>query len=303
MSNVTITGGFGFIGSHLTEICLEAGHRVTVIDDCRTSVVREMKGVNHIQGPLPHYTTAGNDSDVIFHLASPVGPVGVLDHAGYIVREVIELADDVALAAWQDEAPLVYVSTSELYGDQPQPVNESRPRIFQAGSSARMEYAVAKLAAETMLLNRNDIDVRVVRPFNVAGPRQKEDGGFVLPRFMRQAATGSALTVYGDGQQRRAFTHVREIALGIYNTWRYGQAQHVYNLGNPDNEMTIMRLAETVIELTGSTSQIELTDPVELWGTGFREAADKVPDISRAKRDLRWEPTIGVRDIIMDCVR
>lgn len=303
MSNVTITGGFGFIGSHLTEICLEAGHRVTVIDDCRTSVVREMKGVNHIQGPLPHYTTAGNDSDVIFHLASPVGPVGVLDHAGYIVREVIELADDVALAAWQDEAPLIYVSTSELYGDQPQPVNESRPRIFQAGSSARMEYAVAKLAAETMLLNRNDIDVRVVRPFNVAGPRQKEDGGFVLPRFMRQAATGSALTVYGDGQQRRAFTHVREIALGIYNTWRYGQAQHVYNLGNPDNEMTIMRLAETVIELTGSTSQIELTDPAELWGLGFREAPDKVPDISRAKRELRWEPTIGVRDIIMDCVR
>lgn len=292
-----ITGGLGFIGSHLAEEIASRNHEIVIVDDGRTSVVSDLDGMEIIRQPIANADPQGH-FDGIFHLAGPVGPVGVLDHAGLIVPSVVSDAQTVAWWALDSDCPLVYVSTSEIYGEQEQPVSEAKPRIIAPGSSARMEYAVAKLAAETMLLNMSSLDVTIVRPFNVAGPRQSDKGGFVLPRFIRQALAGEPLTVYQPGTQMRAFTHVYDIVDGIWAAMRQGHRRVAYNLGNPDNACPILDLAQEVVRLTDSHSRIEVIDPVELWGTSFREAPDKIPDISLAREYLNFAPYYETDSII-----
>lgn len=301
MRHYVVTGGLGFIGSHLSELLLDAGHRVTIIDDRRTSVVDRIQGATIIEDDVV-WADWPSDIDGIFHLAGPVGPVGVIEWSGKIVSQVVQAAERTATEARMNDCPLVYVSTSEVYGEQRQPVNEWAPRIISAGATARMEYAVAKLATETMLLNDMFLDVRIIRPFNVAGPRQSERGGFVLPRFLRQAKSGQAMTVYRPGTQRRAFTHVIEIASGIYEAMRRGRTKAVYNLGNPANEMTILDLALRVRNALDSASAIEIIDPVSLHGTSFAEAPDKIPDIGLAQADLGFYPVMGVDAVIADLI-
>lgn len=293
-----VTGGLGFIGSHVADFLVAGGASVTVIDDERSSAVRSVHGAVVLRQSIAH--AEPDRADVIFHLAGPVGPVGVLAQAGKIVSSVVHDAETVAWWAREFDCPLVYVSTSEVYGEQKQPVDETAPRIIAAGASARMEYAVAKMAAETMLLNRVGLDVRIIRPFNVAGPRQQEIGGFVLPRFVRQASRGEPLTVYQPGTQERAFTHVYDIAAGIIAAWREGEPRTVYNLGNAANRTTIAELARRVVAVVGSSSEVTVVDPRTLWGDGFREAPDKIPEAQRAQRELGWRPTIGLDAIIED---
>jgi UDP-glucose 4-epimerase len=163
-----------------------------------------------------------------------------------------------------------------------------------------MEYAVAKMAAETMLLNTDGLDVRIIRPFNVAGPRQREEGGFVLPRFIRQAKAGEPLTVYQPGSQRRAFTHVVEAADAIRRAGTLGKPGQVYNIGNPANACSIARLAEEVVDALGSSSTVKVVDPVTLWGPAFAEAPDKLPTIDKAVKELGWEPRLTRRQVILD---
>lgn len=294
-----VTGGKGFIGSHLVERLLADGWDVTVVDDGRSGST-EVPGAEYVRSSIKATRGSAWAVDAVFHLAGPVGPVGVLSKAGRIVPDIVRDARIVRDIALTNNVPLVYVSTSEVYGLQQQPMTEQAPRIIAAGHSARMEYAVAKMAAETMLLNTPDLDVRIIRPFNVAGPRQREDGGFVLPRFIRQAREGSPLTVYTPGTQRRAFTHVLDIVDGIVRAATAPVAGEVFNLGNPANECSIMELAADVILTLGSASHAEVIDPVTLWGPAFREAPDKVPDIGKAQRLLGWQPTRSRREVIED---
>jgi UDP-glucose 4-epimerase len=226
--------------------------------------------------------------------------VGVLSLAGRIVADIVRDAGIVREWALGMRCPLVYVSTSEIYGPQNGETPETADRIFLPGHSARMEYAVAKLAAETMLLNTPGLDVRIVRPFNVAGPRQKTDGGFVLPRFIEQVKAGIPLTVYQPGTQERAFTHVLDIVDGIVRVATQGKPGDIFNLGNPANRCSIRTLAEEVIAALHSTSSIEVIDPVTLWGPAFKEAPDKIPDITKARTELGWEPTRDRYTTIMD---
>jgi UDP-glucose 4-epimerase len=299
MNLALVTGGKGFIGSHLVERLLVDGWQVTVVDDGRSGAT-EFPGAEYIRRSVAEAGRLGWCVDAVFHLAGPVGPVGVLEHAGRIVPDIVRDAQVVRDIAFRDRAPLVYVSTSEVYGLQQQPMTEDAPRIIAAGHSARMEYAVAKMAAETMLLNTDGLDVRIIRPFNVAGPRQREDGGFVLPRFIRQAKNGEPLTVYQPGTQRRAFTHVLDIVDGIVRAASTGPSGAVYNLGNPANECSIGELALEVVGVLGIPSRIDIVDPVTLWGPTFREAPDKVPDITLARTVLGWEPTRDRETVIED---
>lgn len=269
-----VTGGAGFIGSHLVEVLQSEGWDVEVIDRV---LGRSIQQVIHTP-----------KADVIYHLASPVGPLGVLDWAGRLAPEVIETSRDVAGWALANGCPMVNVSTSEVYGSGGID-RESDPCTFGPAITARREYAVAKLAAETMLHNMRALDVRTVRPFNVAGPRQQPDGGFVLPRFVRAALRREALTVYAPGTQRRAFAHVADIAEGIYLAGVEGERGGIYNLGAPDNVCTIRQLAEDVIREVGR-GRIEVVDPRDLHGPAFAEAPDKVPDISLAQRVLGYMP-------------
>ena len=138
----------------------------------------------------------------------------------------------------------------------------------------------------------------MVRPFNVAGPRQKVDGGFVLPRFLAQARAGKPLTVYRPGTQRRAFTHVADIVDGLVLAYEKGRRSEIYNLGNPANTCSIRELAEEVVALVGGT--IDIVDPVALHGPAFREAPDKIPNADKARRELGWEPIRDRATVIRD---
>lgn len=281
-----VTGSAGFIGGHLVERLRAAGWDVTGIDRQTGPAIED-------EPELPPRT------DVIYHLASPIGPVGVLDQAGTIARQIVETSAIVAQwARWYD-CPLIDVSTSEVYGSGHADA-EDDVCTFRPASSARKEYAVAKLAAETMLRNTPGLDVRIVRPFNVAGPGQLAAGGFVIPRFVDQALAGRPLTVYRPGTQLRAFTHVADVVTGLILAHRRALPDSVYNLGNPDNRCSIEHLAREIIEATGSVSDIELVDPQELWGPGFREAPDKIPKAAKARRELGWIPTRSRFDIITD---
>jgi UDP-glucose 4-epimerase len=202
----------------------------------------------------------------------------------------------------RDGVPMIDVSTSEIYGGGDQGLcAESMPRMVEAGAWARLEYQTAKLAAEVMLQNTADLDVRIIRPFNVAGPRQSPAGGFVLPRMVQQALTGKPITVYTPGTQRRALTHVLDIVDGIWLAWRKGEANRDYNLGNPGNTCSMMSLAHEVADYVGG-ADVTVVDPVGLHGEQFKEAAEKFPDATRAMTELGWHPTRSRQQIIADTV-
>jgi len=305
MAKFLVTGGAGFIGSHLVDQLARDGHDVVVIDPAQP-VDKFPAGVRHIEAEMgshpggevvPPRAQRGKPFSAVFHLAGPVGPVGVLEQAGSIGPAI------VGMAQWLSgyTCPVVYVSTSEVYGEQPQPVSEDASLIIGPDASARAEYAAGKLAAEQVI--RNSLrQPRIVRPFNVAGPRQQSAGGFVIPRFIESATAGEPLTVYGDGSQTRAFAHVEDIAAGIYAAAIAGKNGRVYNLGNAANACSILDLAFEVREAVGSSSDVQFVDPQTLHGPLFREAPDKVPTTARAYSELSWSPKRDRADVISDAV-
>lgn len=299
-----VTGGLGFIGSHLVDRLLADGVDVVVIDDESSSELTAAelwpgRPVTVLRVDMRAVDGLAYRPEVVFHLASPVGPVGVLERAGAITGDVVGLSALAADWAAAAGAPLVNVSTSEIYGGGDRGLcAEDMPRVVEAGAWARLEYQTAKLAAEVMLLNRPDVDVRIIRPFNVAGPRQSARGGFVLPRFIGQALRGEPLTVYAPGTQRRALTHVADLVDGIVLAWTAGQPNEDYNLGNADNTCSVAQLAAEVADLLGG--EVLQVDPQQLHGPGFREAAEKFPDATKATRLLGWQPSRDRERIIIE---
>lgn len=316
MRSALVTGGFGFIGSHLVELLLQdPDTRVHVVDSLVTSPIDVDSFVRRIDEPrrltydicavqkyfsrrdLPQY-------DEIFHLAAVVGPVGVLEHTGEILRGTVEDTYLIADYAARVGASLCDISTSEVYGGgRDGYCCERDSMIITPKVSPRLEYAVAKLGCEVALINMVRVErlyATIIRPFNVAGPRQSTKGGFVLPRFIRQALAGEPLTVYGDGSMVRAFTHVRDIADGILRSLRLGTPGLIYNVGNPANKITILELADRVVNVVGSRSQIAFVDPKELWGPLFEEANDKYPDADRVMSELGWQPQYDIDAIIRE---
>lgn len=308
-----ITGGFGFLGTHLTEEILanEPDANIHIVDDLSTSLLGPDEYLGEIDSPptvtyevttIEEYlTNSPTDFDQIYHLASIVGPAGVLPHAGRIASSIINDANMIANAAETSGARLLDVSTSEIYGGGNS--KEDDPKLITPDVSVRLEYAVGKLAAEVALINHakvSPLDVVIVRPFNVAGPRQSPKGGFVLPRFCIAALNDEPLTVFGSGQQVRAFTHVKDMARGLYLTMQRGRSGEAYNIGNANNATTIQKIAEEVIRLSGSNSEIEYVDPKSIYGELYEEAKDKTPDVTKAKNELGWHPTRDNQDIVTD---
>ncbi len=316
MRQILVTGGFGFIGGHLIERLLsEPGTHVHVVDNlssnpipyerlldelgqpdnleyCLTSIVNFKAAFGHI-----HY-------DEIYHLASPVGPAGVLRHAGDMIKMVVEDVYTVMFIAQVHNAKLVDVSTSEVYGGgQAGLCAEYMDKIIAAETTVRLEYAIAKLAAETAIINTckvSPLRASIVRPFNVAGPRQNGVGGFVLPRFIDQAMRSEPLTVFGDGTQVRAFTHVADIVDGLIRVMELGKCGEAYNLGNPDNKTSIIDLAERVNQVVGNDAGVSFVDPKDIFGELYAEAAEKYPDATRAMGELRWSPQRGIEVTIAE---
>jgi UDP-glucose 4-epimerase len=318
--NILVTGGFGFIGSHLIQQ-LGREHpndRIHVVDNLSSSplpleaLLAEIgppRNVSHAIGTIQEQRSALWEVKwtQIYHLASIVGPAGVLPFAGRIVQSIVSDTYLLAELALRDRARLLDVSTSEVYGGgQAGFCHESLPKVIPAKTSARSEYAIAKLAAETAIINLTkvaELDAVIVRPFNVCGPRQSGQGGFVLPRFIGQAARGVPLTIFGDGTQVRAFTHVADIVSGLVAVMARGRPGVAYNLGHPGNKITIDQLADRVIHTLRSSSSKVYVDPKTIYGDLYEEANDKYPDSSQAMTELGWNPTFGVEETIRDTYR
>jgi UDP-glucose 4-epimerase len=299
---VLIVGGAGFIGSHLTELLVERGHTVTVLDDM-SSGSRE-----NLQHTEARVFTAGTETpqlaglvkgvDAIVHLAAAVG----VDRAVYApVRTITQNVNATAavLARAADAGvPVVLASSSEVYGDQPAPQREDTP--IQIGSAVRWGYACAKALDEQLAAayrSERGLSVTVARLFNTVGPRQSARYGMVVPRFVSQALAGEPLTVYGDGWQSRCFCHVKDVALALALLVEQ-QPGGVFNVGST-TETIILGLAHEVIERTDSASTIREVPYAEVYGEGFEDVCRRVPDTAKI-RALGWGPTRTLGEIIDD---
>lgn len=317
MKKILVTGGFGFIGSTLVDLLTQAPeNQVHVVDDISTSPINiddyltQLGNTSNLSYDIitveEFFTRKGGPGkwDQIYHLASPVGPAGVLKHAGNMVRDVVRDAYLIMDYCMEHDVKLLDISTSEIYGGgQSGYCPETTPKIVPAETTVRLEYAIAKLAAETAIINScraKGLKATIVRPFNVSGPRQSPKGGFVLPRFMQQAHENRPITVFGDGSSIRAFTHVKDMARGIILAMENGRNGEAYNVGNPANKTNILDMAHRVIRVLNSNSEIIFIDPKTIYGDYYEEANDKFPDAEKARIELGWYPQYDIDTTILD---
>lgn len=302
---VLVTGGFGFIGSHLIETLLQdQDTNVHVVDNLSSNPLPLDYLFKEI-GEQPRLSCSicsvqefcknpQVDFSEIYHLASVVGPAGVLRHSGKIIKMIVNDIYSLIDLALKRGVRLLDISTSEVYGGgQEGFCSETMSKIIPPTYSPRLEYAVGKLATEVALINTtkvSSLQVVIIRPFNVSGPRQSGVGGFVLPRFIARALENQDLTVFGDGNQIRAFTNVKDIVNGIILAMHKGKTGEIYNLGNPNNRCTINELADAVIRITGSKGGKRYLDPKTIYGPLYEEANNKFPDAGKAISELGWQP-------------
>ncbi|MFN8523819.1 MAG: NAD-dependent epimerase/dehydratase family protein [Chloroflexota bacterium] len=303
MSLALVTGGAGFIGSHLVEGLLGRGHRVHVIDDLSTGDRANLKDVEAsdcfeltvgtiLDEPLVESAVAR--ADIVYHLAAAVGVRRVLEQPLASLETNLRGTDVVLAAADRHRKPVLVASTSEVYGKNDSgPLSEDDDRVLGSSRIARWHYATAKAADEALALAYYDerrLPTMIVRFFNTIGPRQKGRYGMVAPRFVMQALRNEPVTVYGDGQQTRCFTYVGDVVralLALAET--EGAWGDVFNIGRPD-EIKIQDLAARVIELTGSHSQIVNVSYDEAYPGGFEDMRRRVPNVDKLRGTIGYAP-------------
>lgn len=292
-----ITGGAGFIGSHLTDALLAAGHEVLVIDDLSTG--RYANIARHAGNPRFHFARASildgivldrlaSQADVIVHLAAAVGVQLIVQQPVHTIETNVMGTEAVLKAALRYGCRVLVASTSEVYGKGSRiPFAEDDDVLLGPSSRSRWSYAASKMVDEFLALAYQDeygLEVVPVRLFNTVGPRQTGRYGMVIPRFVGQALAGEPITVYGDGQQSRCFCAVGDVVAALVGLSAHPEAPgRVYNVGS-DEETTIMALAERVRALTGSVSPIVTVPYAEAYAPGFEDMQRRVPDTARCGR-------------------
>jgi len=297
IQRTVITGGAGFIGSHLCDYFLEKGHEVICLDSLLTGTARNIEHLfgnerfTFIDHNVSNYIHVGGRVDNVLHFASPASPVDYLEYPIETLK-VGAMGTHKALGlAKAKGARFLLASTSETYGD---PLVHPQPETYWGNVNPvgpRGVYDEAKRFAEalTMAYHRvHKMDTKIVRIFNTYGPRMRLYDGRALPTFFRQALKGEPLTVYGDGSQTRSFCHYSDLVEGIYLLLESDEHEPV-NIGNPE-EVTILEIAREVIEITGSTSEI-VFEPLPTNDPKVRQ-----PDITKARTILGWEPRVSRRD-------
>jgi UDP-glucose 4-epimerase len=309
-----VTGGAGFIGSHLVEHLVARGEHVTVWDDLSTGRVSNLSRVrddittifSDINSDAALLDTVIQRVDVVYHLAAAVGVDLVVNRPIQSMRTNIALAELVIETCAKYRRPLFLASTSEVYGKSTRvPFQEDDDVCYGATTKHRWSYAMSKAIDEFYLLCYSDmfgLPGVAGRLFNTVGPRQVPFHGMVLPRFIHQALTGQPLTVYGDGNQRRCFTHVADIVPAIHRLVHCCEASgQIVNLGSAE-EITILDLAHRVKDKTKSASPI-VHVPYELaYRDGFEDLLRRVPDTSKAKRLVDFKVTRTMDDILCDAI-
>ncbi|MGE3619299.1 MAG: GDP-mannose 4,6-dehydratase [Acidimicrobiia bacterium] len=306
-ARILVTGGAGFIGSHLVDSLVADGHRVAVLDLLTTgrkeNLDRSIGAIEFVHGSIldaevVERLVAG--ADVVFHLAAAVGVRHIVtDPLGSIVTNV--RGTDIVLEACARHGRRTLVaSTSEIYGKTPQlPMSEDDDRVLGPTSVHRWSYSTSKAVDEHLALAYAEVGlpVSIVRYFNSYGPRLDPRGyGSVLAQFLRQATAGEPITVHGDGLQTRCFTFVADTVRGTVSAGLSDAAVgQVVNLGS-DHEITIAELAQRVRDYVGSSSEIRHVTHESYYGPGFADTRRRVPDISRARQLLGWEPTVDLEE-------
>ncbi len=310
-----ITGGAGFVGSHLADRLVGSGNEVTVIDDLSTG---RYSNVGHLEGDENFRLIIGSvlderlmerlvrETDQVFHMASAVGVKLIMDQPVRTIETIFRGSDIVLANCSRYRKRVLIPSTSEVYGKGTSvPFKEDDDILKGSTSKHRWAYACAKELDEFLSLahwKETRLPVVVVRLFNTVGPRQTGQYGMVVPRFVKAALKNEPIPVFGNGEQSRCFGHVSDVVGALIslleNPECYGQ---VINIGNPE-ETSIKALAEKAIEMTGSKSKIEYIPYKEVYGEGFEDMQRRVPSIEKARKLIGFKPTLTLEDIINDVV-
>jgi UDP-glucose 4-epimerase len=306
-----VTGGAGFVGSHLAERLLERGDEVYVLDDLSTGAINN---IAHLKTkPRFHYTvdTIMNErllaelvdsSDNVYHLAAAVGVFLVVESPVYTIENTVRGTELVLKWANKKKKKVIITSTSEVYGKSTKfPFNEADDLVIGPSSMGRWSYASSKLLDEFLGLayyREHRLPVTIARLFNTVGPRQTGRYGMVIPRFVGQALADQPLTVFGNGQQSRCFTYVRDAVdalIGLMDS--PATPGQIYNIGNPE-EVTIEKLAQTIIAKTGSRSALTYVPYSEAYQEGFEDMPRRVPDIRKIGEAIGYRPKFRLEEIL-----
>jgi UDP-glucose 4-epimerase len=310
-----ITGGAGFVGSHLSELLLSHGDEVYVLDDLSTGSARNVAGYRHhpkfhfhvdTVTSLPLLSELVDTVDQVVHLAAAVGVKLIVESPVRTIETNIRGTEVVLHAAAKKRKRVLVASTSEVYGkSQEVPFREDQDLVLGASTKGRWSYAASKLIDEFLALaywKEKRLPTTLVRLFNTVGPRQTGRYGMVIPTFVRQALSGSNITVYGTGEQSRCFGHVSDIVTALHKLALTDSAVgEVFNLGSTE-EISIRRLAERVKDLTRSSSEIELVPYEKAYEEGFEDMPRRVPDVSKAQKAIGFKHTRTLDDILRDVI-
>lgn len=306
-----ITGGAGFIGSHLSEALLQAGHQVVIIDNLSTGSIDNIRHLKDRPGFSYHIDSVDNerllaelidDADVVFHFAAAVGVKLIVEQPVHTIETNVHGTEVVLKLANKKKKLVVVASTSEVYGKSNDvPFREDSDLVTGPTTKHRWAYACSKAIDEFLALaywKERKLPVIIVRFFNTVGPRQTGQYGMVIPNFVRQALAGEPITVFGDGTQSRSFTHVIDVVRAlialIHEPKAIGQ---VVNIGNTE-EVTIRELAERVRRLSGSASLIRLIPYEEAYESGFEDMPRRLPDLTKIHAMIGYEPKHTLDDIL-----
>lgn len=311
---VVVTGGLGFIGSFVADAYLALGRRVVIIDSMVSSVIStepydDNPNCTVLKISVEEYFVRGGGftgAERVVHAASLVGPAGILRFAGRLGHDIVEACQLVVEECLGCDVPMVDFSSAEVYGRSGQ-LAETDTLEVPVDYSVRIEYAIAKTLTEAIVANSRHRGLRaiVLRPFNVTGPRQSEMGGFVVPTFVQQALQGENITVFASGEQLRSFLSVTDLTRFVVEHMDEAlESGHlIYNIGNPDNEITVRDLADLVKEIAGSPSDVIYADAKSIHGNLYEEAESfqKNPVLGNAPA-VGWKPKVDLRELIRETI-
>jgi UDP-glucose 4-epimerase len=308
---VFITGGAGFIGSHLCDALVAEGKEVAILDNLSTG---SKKNIAHLEGKIKVFQGDIRDqklveslvakSDLVLHMAAALGVYNILENPIESISTNFYGSEIVLNTAAKYDTRIIIASTSEIYGKNPkQPLSETDDRVIGSPQKLRWSYSDAKALEEAVahaLFLTNNLKVTTVRLFNTVGPRQTGKYGMVIPRFVKDAVENKPLRVFGDGSQSRVFCHVKDaIKAVLLLTGINKSIGEVFNIGGK-GEITILDLAKLIIKQTNSKSEITFAEYEDAYAVGFEDMARRVPDISKIKLFTGWEPEIDLKRVIKD---
>jgi UDP-glucose 4-epimerase len=308
-----ITGGAGFIGSHLSELLLDQGHEVWVLDDLSTGSLdnvehlRERERFHLVVDSVLHWSVVNElvyKCDVVYHLAAAVGVRLIVEQPVQTLVTNLRGTEIVLEHAHRFGKRVLVASTSEVYGDhrEERPLAETDRRIYGPTTQKRWAYADSKAMDEFLALahfHEHDLDCVIVRLFNTVGPRQSGRYGMVIPSFVQRALSGEPIEIHGDGDQTRCFCHVSDTIRALSGLMEQGVSGEIYNVGS-EERISINALAQRVRELTESSSEIEYVAYDDVYGIGIEDMLHRIPSTAKIRAAIGWAPERTLDDILGD---